>query len=495
MLIHTQLRVALSMVALTGMLGVTVGLAEQDGDDHRARHGKRGALFVMTNASDATRGNEITMYRRAANGDLGIVGYFPTGVLDKADPQLGSGPAPTAQVFRLLDATLPLVVASADGLGSANSLVLSEDKRCLFAVNAGSNSVSAFRVHDDGLTLVSVVQSRGVFPVSLAAHNDLLYVLNAGSSSAGTLAGFRVTRCILQPLTTSPVSLAGVSDAFPIPAPGEVLTTPAQVSFAPDGRSLVLSIKGGDPLVGGRRLQALPSGRMAVYPVNHDGQLGAPTVTRFNALSSGTLANTGGPFSFVFTDSRTLITVHANSGTVGSFTLNADNTLTLNGPPLSTGAFAPCWLDSNGRFVYTASFGAPSGVRQIIGERAGLPDRDGVLTGFRLNRDGTLVPLGVNVNYPAPPGNGTGNHAIDVRVIDDFLYFIQPRSGRIGRLTIRPNGDLTDMKHYAGLTPGLEPFAGINPGINNFLERCFVQDPANGSPECLRGSAQGIAGY
>lgn len=489
---HTLLHAALSMLALTAMLGGTAGLAQPQGDDHRARHG---ALFVMTNASDASRGNEIAMYRRAANGDLSMVGFFPTGVLDKADPQLGSGPAPVAQVLHAVDASLPRVVASADGLGSSNSLLLSDDKRCLFAVNAGSHSVSAFRVHDDGLTLVSVVPSRGVFPVSLAVHNDLLYVLNAGD--AGSVAGFRVARCALQPLTAPPVSLAGLSDAFPIPVPGEVLTTPAQVGFSPDGRRLVLSIKGGDPLVSGGRLQALPSGRMAVYPVRSDGQLGVPTVTRFNALGSGPLANTGGPFSFVFTGEQTLVTVHANSGTVGSFTLNADNTLTLtrNQPPLSTGAFAPCWIDSNGRFVYTASFGAPSGVRQIIGEGTGLPDRDGVLTGFRLNADGTLAPLGVSVSYPSPPQNGTGNHAIDVRVIGDFLYFIQPRSGRIGRLTVAPDGSLTDMQHYAGLTPGLEPFAGINPGIEQFLERCFVQDPVNASPECRRGSAQGIAGY
>lgn len=485
------MRVMLSIAALAGMLGVTLDVAANDGEHHS--NGKRGALFVMTNSSDATRGNEIAMYRRAANGDLSIVGYFPTGVLDQGDPQLGSGPAPAAQVFRLVDASLPLVVASADGLGSNHSLVLSEDKRCLFAVNAGSHSISAFRVHDDGLRLVSVVDSRGVFPASLTVHNDLLYVLNAGAE--GNVAGFRVTRCALDPLTTPPLSLSGVSDAFPVPAPGEVLTTPAQVSFTPDGRRLVLSIKGGDPLVSGGRLHALPSGRMAVYPVHSDGQLGAPTVTRFNTLGSGALANTGGPFSFVFVDAHTLVTVHANSGTVGAFTLNANNTLSLNGPPLSTGEFAPCWLDSHGRFIYTASFGAPSGVRQILGEGAGLPDRNGLLTGFRVERDGMLAPLGVTVNYPSPPNNGTGNHAIDVRVIGDFLYFIQPRTGRIGRLSIQPNGELTDMKHYGGLKPGLEPFAGINPGIDNFLERCYLQDATTTSPECLRGSAQGIAGF
>jgi hypothetical protein len=501
---HNLLRAALSMVALSGMLGVSVGLAQADGDEHRARHGhgKRGALFVMTNATDAHRGNEIAMYQRAANGDLSLIGYFPTGVLDQSDPQLGSGPAPTAQVFQRVDARLPLVVAAADGLGSSNSLMLSDDKRCLFAVNAGSNSVSSFRVRDAGLTLVSVMQSRGVFPASLSHHGDLLYVLNAGDASVspvnpGSLAGFRVSHCALQPLNSPAVSLAGLTDSFPIPAPSEVLTTPAQVSFTPDGRRLVLSIKGGDAVVAGGRLQALPSGRMVVYSVTADGHLGAPTVTRFNALSSGAMANTGGPFSFVFADAQTLIVVHANSGTVGSYTIDAANRLSLtrNLPPLSTGAFAPCWLDSNGRFVFTASIGAPSGVRQILGEGAGLPDLNGLLTGFRVKHDGTLAPTGVSVNYPAPPAGTTGNHAIDVRVVGDFLYFIQPRTGRVGRLTIGPNGELSDMQHYGGLTPGLEPFAGINPGINHFLDRCYLQDPASVSPECLRGSAQGIAGF
>lgn len=467
-------------------------------DDGHPGRGRRGALFVMTNATDATRGNEVAMYKRAPNGDLSFVAYFPTGALDDVDPQLGSGPAPTAQVLRLVDPTFPLVVAAADGLGSSNSLLLNDDNSCLFAVNAGSNSVSSFRVNDDSLRLVSVADSRGTFPVSLTIHRNILYVLNAGNR--GNLAGFRVHNCTLLPLDPvhqdAVVSLAGVTDSFPIPAPNEVLTTPAQVSFSPNGRRLVLSIKGGDPIVVGGALQALPSGRMVVFPVQANGQLGAPTVTPFNIRPTGALANTGGPFSFLFVDSRTLVITLANSGTVASFTINPDHTLSLtqNQAPLSAGAFAPCWLDGNGRFIYTVSFGAPSGVRQVLGEGSGLPDLNGMLTGFRVNHDGTLTPAGVAVSYPAPIG-GTGNHGIDVRVIDDFLYFVQPRTGMVGRLTIRPNGQLTDMQHFGGFTPGLEPFAGQNPGINNFLERCFLQDPTNPSPECRQGSAQGIAGY
>lgn len=481
---QAALRTAMAVAVCSGMLWGTLASADDDRDGRR----RDGALFVMTNATNPIRGNEVAMYHRAANGDLSLVGYFPTGDVGAADPQHGSGPAPTAQVLQLVDSNFPLVVAAADGLGSSNSLLLSEDNNCLFAVNAGSNTVSSFRVRDDGLSLVSVVESGGVFPVSLTAHHNVLYVLNAGN--AGSLAGFGVQHCALRPLHNAVVPLTGLADSFGIPVPNEVLTTPAQASFTPDGRRLVLSIKGGDPIVVAGALQALPSGRMVVFPVQPQGRLGAPVVTPFHIT-----AGTGGPFSFVFADARTVIVVHANSGTVASYTINPDHTLSLtnNQAPLSTGAFAPCWIDSAGSLVYTASFGAPSAVRQVLGDPPGQPDLNGLLTGFRVKSDRTLEPLGVTVGYPTPPA-GTGNHAIDIRVIGDFLYFIQPRTGMVGRLTIhRPSGALTNMVHFGGFTPGLEPFLGNNPGIHNFLDRCFLS--GNASPECQLGSTQGIAGF
>ena len=55
----------------------------------------------MTNSTDRVRGNEIAMYNRAPDGDLSFVGYFPTGSLNIVLPQLGSGPAPTAQIFQI----------------------------------------------------------------------------------------------------------------------------------------------------------------------------------------------------------------------------------------------------------------------------------------------------------------------------------------------------------------------------------------------------------
>jgi hypothetical protein len=76
-----------------------------------------------------------------------------------------------------------------------------------------------------------------------------------------------------------------------------------------------------------------------------------------------------------------------------------------------------------------------------------------------------------------------------------YLYFVQPRAGKIGIRRINANGTLSALGEVGGLLPGVDPFAGTNPGISAFQERCFLQDPDSLSPECSRGSAQGIAGY
>ena len=481
------------VLVIVGSLGISIALA---GD---SKDGKRGALFVMTNSTDRARGNEIAMYNRVPDGDLNFVGYFPTGSLNIVLPQLGSGPAPTAQIFEIAtNGVLPRVVASADGLGSSNSLILSQDNSCLFAVNAGSNTISSFHVRTNSLSRVSVADSRGVFPVSLTEFANTLYVLNAGA--AGSLAGFRVDNCALLPFGEV-VSLQDLlaPTSFDTPAPGEVLTTPAQASFTPDGQRLVLSIKGlaGAQFTDAGQLVSLPNGRIVVFSVGADGQLSAPVITPFGFTDA-----TRGPFSFIFADAETVIVVHANSipGTVASYTIKPDNTLSLRSGPLATGEFAPCWLDGDGRFVYTASFGAPSGVLEIGGS-PGQPDMNGVLNGFRIHDDGTLTPVGDPAGYPYPaPGPGrSGNHAIDVRVVGRFLYFVQPRLGMVGRWTIAEDGALVDLVSFGGLSPGLEPtpLQEFNPGITDFLTRCFLQDPDDSSfsPECRLGSAQGIAGF
>lgn len=105
------------MTSFVAVLGLSGALGPARATDvhprDRARERSQGALFVMTNSTDRTRGNEIVMYQRSRDGDLALIGYFPTGRLASGTPQLGSGPAPTSTVF---GAPVP---ATADALGSA----------------------------------------------------------------------------------------------------------------------------------------------------------------------------------------------------------------------------------------------------------------------------------------------------------------------------------------------------------------------------------------
>ena len=73
-----------------------------------------GAVYTMTNAA---AGNSVVAFRRGSDGTLEPAGAFSTG---------GQG--------------------TGAGLGSQGALILSPDSQWLFAVNAGSNSLSSFAV-------------------------------------------------------------------------------------------------------------------------------------------------------------------------------------------------------------------------------------------------------------------------------------------------------------------------------------------------------------
>lgn len=165
--------------------------------------------------------------------------------------------------------------------------------------------MSSFRVSWQHLILGSVVDSQGVFSVSLTEHNDVGYVLNAGSREESS------------------------------------------------GRSAALLF-----LLGAWR--CFPYGRI---------RLGDPVMTPFNIDQ-----NTGGSFSFVFADAETLVVVHANSGTIASHAIEPNHSVSLLEEPLPVESFAVCWIVQSGRYVYTLSFGAIDGFREIFHEGTGRPD-------------------------------------------------------------------------------------------------------------------------
>ena len=123
----------------------------------------------MYSQSNGLTGNEIVIWNRYSNGKVKLGGTVSTGGVGAAQQQPGC-------------------TATCPQLDTDFEVLLTPDHTLLFAVNAGSNTISAFRVAANGsLTLAGTVSSNGAFPFSLTSHGSELYVLNADSTS---IAGF-----------------------------------------------------------------------------------------------------------------------------------------------------------------------------------------------------------------------------------------------------------------------------------------------------------------
>ena len=94
-----------------------------------------------------------------------------------------------------------LAGSAVDHTASQGALAFDSRHNLLYAVNAGSNTVSVFAVLGDRLALIQVVPSGGTFPVSVAVSSDVVYVLNA--ENGGALQGYRVVLDHLLPLPGS----------------------------------------------------------------------------------------------------------------------------------------------------------------------------------------------------------------------------------------------------------------------------------------------------
>src|SRR5215213_1018810 len=101
-------------------------------------------------------------------------------------------------------------------IGSQGALQITADGRFLLAVDAGSNQISVLSVAEDGaLTAIDggTVDSGGKTPVSIAVHEDLVYVANTGDGTDGaSYAGFRLSdEGILSPIDGSTMPLSATA--------------------------------------------------------------------------------------------------------------------------------------------------------------------------------------------------------------------------------------------------------------------------------------------
>lgn len=123
-----------------------------------SRTAGHGAVFVATDAPD---GNRVVAYDRAADGSLHRAGSYRTG---------GDGGT--------------LAGAVVDRTASQGALAADPRHGELYAVNAGSDTLSVFAVRGSHLRLRQVVGSGGDFPVSVTVHGAQVFVLDARGGGA-----------------------------------------------------------------------------------------------------------------------------------------------------------------------------------------------------------------------------------------------------------------------------------------------------------------------
>lgn len=358
---------------IAGTLGLLVGTpavlahADENGD---AGH----TVFVQTNDP---AGNSIDVFARGTNGALTFVASYATG--GKGGREAGS---------------------AVDPLASQSSLVYDAQHRLLLAPNAGSDTLSVFSVRGTTLRLNQVIGSGGPFPSSIAVHDNVAYVLDAGL--AGFVQGYRIDGNHLRPIAGSLRSLN-----LPNSNPPFFLSAPAQVGFTPDGRQLVVTLKGNN------------GGSVDVFAVAPSGRISAePTTTVVG----------GNAFAFTFDPQGQLALVNAGFGNLSTYTVNENGSLTLVSAGAPDGQAAACWVDVNRGFYlvanagsgdlseYTIGAGGAVTLRQPIAG-AGIPGAiDTASSGrfvyaqsggsasvkaFAVNADGTLTPVG---SFAVPDG-------------------------------------------------------------------------------------------
>jgi 6-phosphogluconolactonase (cycloisomerase 2 family) len=340
---------------VTFIAALAVGFALLFGGTAMA-HG--GAVYTQTNSP---AGNAVHRLDRGPDGSLTPVATYRTG---------GTG--------------------TGASLSSQGAVALSEDGRMLLAVDAGSNDVAAFRVGRRGhLTLVDREPSGGTLPVSVAVSRGSAYVLNAGGV-ANVMAFDLRGEGDLRPRGGSALS------------PGA--TGAAQVSVTPDGRALVVTVRG--------------SNRIETFPLR-SGRPGAPVVS----ASAGAV-----PFGFAFTPRGDLVVSEAGASTVSSYRLGRDLAATAVTAALPVGQGAACWvaISDDGRFAYTGN-------------------ATGSISGFAIGRDGGLRALNADgLTALAPRPN-------DLAIAGGHLYAINSSTGQVTAYRMRPDGGLEELPRMESL--------------------------------------------
>jgi 6-phosphogluconolactonase (cycloisomerase 2 family) len=368
-------------------------------------NGQGGHLYLQTNETS----NFIVHYRRSADGTLIEIERTPTGGRGSGTfkPISGQDNAPNA-------------------FEGAGSVILTPDRRFLFATNGGDNCVSSFDVDSDGrLTLLDVkptgnaVTERSGTAKSLvyAPSTGILYVLHSFGPDHLRLMSVDAEG----KLTTRP-------ERYTANTKDKTDRVPTMAVLSPNGKFLLVGTTFDQPIAhtglypdgspilwvqqkdGSFRVIASnapdPDG-LVVFPIAKDGTLGQASFQDGKA---------GSPFYIAFLHSRpdTFVLGYAVGDGCAIGTIDGDGNLKI-GPlvKIDTGAGLPselCWLavSPDDRFVFATNFGYSNvSSFRIDGTRLGIAKDpacakvpgDGTARGLN-----TTVTSGPSDNWISPDG-------------------------------------------------------------------------------------------
>jgi 6-phosphogluconolactonase len=309
----------LSIFALSTLLMGTFALSScKKTEDTSPGNSNKGYVFTISNAAAS---NELLQYTIKDDGSLKFKNSLSTG---------GTG--------------------TGAGLGDQGAVTISADKKYIFTVNAGDNSISSFSISSGELSLVGKYSLTGIRPISITQRGNLVYVLNsAGATGAVSIEGFT-----LNAGTGTLTAIAGSSTTMPVDC------NPAQISFVYDD-VLVISEKSTNILSSyvlnsshiptNRQTKASQDVQPFGFSVSSSGKLFVTEASANSALSSYSVSssgvitdvntvknNQGGACWTVLSPNESIVyATNTGSNTISSMTINASGSLT-DTTPFSVGS-------------------------------------------------------------------------------------------------------------------------------------------------------------
>jgi 6-phosphogluconolactonase (cycloisomerase 2 family) len=423
----TLIAIAASIVATT-VIFTTVGSAQAPTTATKKASG--GHLYMQTNEVK----NAIIHYNRSANGALAEMERVATG---------GAGSGELSPIYH---------INRPNDFEGAGSVILTPDRRFLFATNAGDNSVSSFAVDKEGrLTLLDVkrtgnTQIGGVKSLAYAPSSRTLFVVHTVGPDHLRL-----------------MSVDGEGKLTPRPERYSVNTmewpnrVPTMAVLSPDGKflfvgttfdelpsrknpdgSLILWIPHRDGALHVIASNAPDPDGIVVFPVGGDGALGEPSLYDAKGAS---------PFYIAFLHNRpdTFVVGYAVSNGVSIGKVDANGKIAVSAPvTLDTSAGLPselCWLavSPDDRLVFTTNFGYSD------------------ISSYRI--DGNVLSIAKDPASPKVPGDGTFR-AIDGVVSSGpsdswispdgaYLYQIYGNASKLVGYATQPDGSLEEVTSVA----------------------------------------------